>query len=96
MRRRLSAGVNCSFLTIGSARYHNFGKRCLRGQVGGQTGVTSLAIGSSSCRRGPSALLCRSINLLWYGAKNLRINRIAPNETASGSNAGALSNKEKL
>jgi hypothetical protein len=55
-----------------------------------------LAVDSSSCRRGPSALLYRSVNPLWYGAKHLRVTRLAPNETASGSNAGALSNKEKL
>jgi hypothetical protein len=36
------------------------------------------------------------LNPLWYGAKHLRVTRLAPTETASGSNAGALSNKEKL
>jgi len=39
---------------------------------------------------------CRSLNPLRYGAKHLRVTRTAPTETASGSNAGALSNKENF
>ena len=91
-----SAGASCTFLTIGPAGYHKCGWCCQGAKLGHPHNRYRPAVGSSSCRRGPSALLCRSLNPLWYGAKHLRVTRLAPSETASGSNAGALSNKEKL
>ena len=89
-------GGICSFLTIGSTRYHKFALFGQGGNFGQRHNRYCLAGGSSSCRRGPSALLCRSLNPLRYGAKHLRVTRTAPTETASGSNAGALSNKENF
>jgi hypothetical protein len=87
---------SCSFLTIGSARYHKSRWSGQGAKLGLRHNRYWLGVGSSSCRRGLSALPCLSVNPLWYGAKHPRVTRLAPNETASGSNAGALSNKEKL
>ena len=89
-------GGICSFLTIGSAQYHKFALFGQEGISGSVTIVTGWPVARRLVGEGRPRFSSRSPNPLRYGAKHLRITRTAPNETASGSNAGALSNKEKL
>jgi hypothetical protein len=85
------AGAICSFLTTKYREYHKSVYR----KSGGCQGVTGrwLArrlVGEGRQRSSSAASACGK------GRSTLRVTRLAPNETASGSNAGALSNKEKF